>query len=250
STAGIGLAIAQSLAREGVEVILHGRTRARLEAAMAHIRAELPGARLSGLTADFGEKEAVEALTTRLGTVDILVNNVGIFASQTFAETSDADWQRMFEVNVMSGVRLSRALLPGMLARNWGRILFISSECAHLVPEDLIAYGTTKAALLALSRGLAQTTAGTQVTVNAVLPGSTRSEGAARFLQEAAAAAGTTEAVIAEQFFREVRTTSLLQRFATPEEVASMVTFLASPLAVATNGAAVKVEGGSVPGIG
>jgi NAD(P)-dependent dehydrogenase (short-subunit alcohol dehydrogenase family) len=210
---------------------------------------ELPEAKLTGIPADFSDPASVESLLHNLNSVDILVNNVGIFTSQSFADTSDADWYRMFEVNVMSGVRLSRALLPGMLMRNWGRILFVASECAMLVPEDLIAYSTTKAALLAVSRGLAQTTKGSAVTVNTVVPGSTLSEGAESFLQEVAEKEQISEAEVAANFFKNVRTSSLIQRFTSTEEIANTIAYLSSPLASATNGAAIKLEGGSVPGI-
>lgn len=249
STSGIGLAIAKVLAAEGVEVILNGRTQARIDQAINQIKMEFPEAKLSGIPADFSDSIAVEALIASLGSVDILINNAGIFASQSFAETADADWYRMFEVNVMSGVRLSRALLPGMLAQNWGRILFVASECAMLVPEDLIAYSTTKAALLAISRGLAQTTKGSAVTVNTVVPGSTLSEGAERFLKEVAEKDQISEQEVADNFFKNVRTSSLIQRFTSTEEIANTVAYLCSPLASATNGAAIKLEGGSVPGI-
>lgn len=249
STAGIGLAIAKVLAAEGAEVILNGRSQARVDQAINQIKMELPEAKLNGIPADFSDSASVEALISSLGQVDILINNVGIFASQSFAETADEDWYRMFEVNVMSGVRLSRALLPGMIAQNWGRILFVGSECAMLVPEDLIAYSTTKAALLAISRGLAQTTKGSAVTVNTVVPGSTLSEGAERFLQEVAEKDQISEQEVADNFFKNVRTSSLIQRFTSTEEIANTVAYLSSPLASATNGAAIKLEGGSVPGI-
>lgn len=243
------MAIAKVLATEGAEVILNGRTQARIDQAIAQLMKELPDAKLTGIPADFSDPASVESLLNNLNSVDILVNNVGIFTSQSFADTSDADWYRMFEVNVMSGVRLSRALLPRMLTRNWGRILFVSSECAMLAPEDLIAYSTTKAALLAVSRGLAQTTKGSAVTVNTVVPGSTLSEGAERFLQEVAEKEQISEAEVAANFFKNVRTTSLIQRFISTEEIANTIAYLSSPLASATNGAAIKLEGGSVPGI-
>ena len=249
STGGIGLAIAKVLAAEGAEVILNGRTQDRIDQAIAQLKKELPDAKISGIPADFADAESVESLMKSLNAIDILINNVGIFTSQSFADTSDADWYRMFEVNVMSGVRLSRALLPGMLTRNWGRILFVASECAMLVPEDLIAYSTTKAAMLAISRGLAQTTKGSAVTVNAIVPGSTLSEGAERFLQEVAEKDQISEAEVASNFFKNVRNTSIIQRFTSTEEIANTVAYLASPLASATNGAAIKLEGGSVPGI-
>lgn len=249
STGGIGLAIAKVLASEGAEVIINGRTQDRIDQAITRLKSEVPGTKLSGIPADFADSASVESLLAKLGSVDILINNVGIFTSQSFADTSDADWYRMFEVNVMSGVRLSRAVLPGMLERNWGRILFVSSECALLVPEDLIAYGATKAALLAVSRGLAQTTKGSAVTVNSILPGSTLSEGAERFLKTVAENEQISEKEVAENFFKNVRTSSLIQRFTSTEEIANTIAYLCSPLSSATNGAAIKLEGGSVPGI-
>lgn len=249
STAGIGLAIAMQLASEGASVILNGRSEKRIEEAKDKIRKTIPAANISGVVSDFADVSSVKALTDNIGPIDILVNNVGIFTSQSFTETKDEDWFRLFEVNVMSGVRLSRAFLPGMLERNWGRVIFISSECAQLVPEDLIAYSTTKAALLAISRGLAQSTKGTKVTVNTVLPGSTLSEGAEHFLRDQAKKDGVTEAEVADSFFKDVRTSSLLQRFASTDEIANAVTYLSSALSSATNGAAIKVDGGSIPGI-
>lgn len=249
STGGIGLAIAKVLASEGAEVIINGRTQDRINQALTRLKMEVHGAKLSGIPADFADSASVESLLAKLGSVDILINNVGIFTSQSFADTSDADWYRMFEVNVMSGVRLSRAVLPGMLERNWGRILFVSSECALLVPEDLIAYSTTKAALLAVSRGLAQTTKGSAITVNSVLPGSTLSEGAERFLKTVAENEQISEKEVAENFFKNVRTSSLIQRFTSTEEIANTIAYLCSPLSSATNGAAIKLEGGSVSGI-
>lgn len=249
STSGIGLAIATQLAHEGVRVIINGRSEERIEEAKEKILSIIPGATISGVAADFADERSIKSLITKIESIDILINNVGIFTSQSFTETSDDDWFKLFEVNVLSGVRLSRALLPGMINRNWGRIIFISSECAQLVPEDLIAYSTSKAALLSISRGLVQTTKGTNVTVNSVIPGSTLSEGAQRFLKEQAEKDGTTEEEVASNFFKEVRTTSLLRRFASTEEVASTVTYLASSLSSATNGAAIKADGGSIPGI-
>jgi NAD(P)-dependent dehydrogenase (short-subunit alcohol dehydrogenase family) len=209
----------------------------------------VPSATVTGIAADFGDKNSAEELIATAGTIDILINNVGIFTAQSFAETPDVDWHKLFEVNVMSGVRLSRAFLPKMLAQGWGRIIFISSECAQLVPEDLIAYSMTKAAMLSISRGLAQTTKGTAVTVNTVMPGSTLSAGAERFLKEQAVKENKSEETVAAEFFKNVRTTSLLGRFTSTEEIAQAVAYLASPLSSATNGAVLKAEGGSVPGI-
>ena len=249
STAGIGFSIARGLAREGVRVIINGRTKNNLDSAISRLTSEFPEANISGLVADFGDSSQVEKMIEKLPAVDILVNNVGVYASKTIYETSDADWKLMMEVNLMSGVRLSRALLPGMKKRNWGRVLFISSECASLVPEDLIAYSCTKAAMLALSRGLAQTTSGTGVTVNSLVPGSTLTEGAEKFLQDEAEKQGESTKRISDQFFEDVRTTSILERFLDPDEVADTAVFLCSPLSSGTNGAAISVDGGSVPGI-
>ena len=249
STSGIGYAIAKSLAEEGTEVILNGRTQQRIDKAIKTLQETNPTAKISGIKADFRDIDSVKSLIKKIESVDILINNVGIFSSLTFENTSDKDWYEMFEVNVMSSVRLSKAFLPKMKENNWGRIIFISSECAMLVPEDLIAYSTTKAAMLSISRGLAQTTRGTDVTVNSVLPGSTLTEGAKQFLKEQATKNQTSEKEIADNFFKNVRTTSLLERFANPKEIADMVVFLSSPLSSATNGSAIKADGGSVPGI-
>ena len=249
STSGIGYAIAKSLAEEGTEVILNGRTQQRIDKAIKTLQETNPTAKISGIKADFRDIDSVKSLIKKIESVDILINNVGIISSQTFENTSDKDWYEMFEVNVMSSVRLSKAFLPKMKENNWGRIIFISSECAMLVPEDLIAYSTTKAAMLSISRGLAQTTRGTDVTVNSVLPGSTLTEGAKQFLKEQATKNQTSEKEIADNFFKNVRTSSLLERFANPKEIADMVVFLSSPLSSATNGSAIKADGGSVPGI-
>lgn len=249
STSGIGFAIARLLVKEGAEVIINGRKDEGIKKAVDELRKESPSARVKGIAADFSHKESVVSLIEKAGDVDILVNNVGIFTSQSFEETPDEDWYGLFEVNVMSGVRLSRTLLPKMKRRGWGRIIFIGSECAQLVPEDLIAYSMTKAGLLSISRGLAQTTKGTAVTVNTVMPGSTLSDGSKRFLKEQADRNHNTEREVEKDFFRNERTTSLLGRFAAPEEIAHAVVYLASPLSSATNGAVIKAEGGSVPGI-
>ena len=245
STSGIGFAIATLLAQEGATVIINGRTNASVEKAIKQIRDENPSAAVKGFAADFTDKSSVDLLLAGIREVDILVNNVGIFTSQSFEKTQDQDWYRLFEVNVMSGVRLARQLMPAMRANGWGRIIFISSECAQLVPEDLIAYSMTKAAMITVARGLANTTKGTQVTVNTVMPGSTLSEGAERFLADQALKENRTKEEVSNDFFKNVRTTSLLGRFAQPKEVANAVVYLASPLSSATNGSVVKVEGGS-----
>jgi len=249
STAGIGFAVAKSLLQEGAKVIINGRKQAGIDDAIERLKNAVPDADVNGITADFSDVATVDALLTQLPHIDILVNNVGTYASQSFYETTDAEWTRQFEVNVLSGVRLSRHFLPKMIAANWGRIIFISSECATLVPADLVAYSMTKAAILAVSRGLAQLTKGTNVTVNTAIPGSTLTEGAAQFLDDLATKENKSRDEVATAFFSDVRTSSLLQRFASVEEVAHTITYLASPLAGATNGAAIKIDGGSMGGI-
>jgi NAD(P)-dependent dehydrogenase (short-subunit alcohol dehydrogenase family) len=245
STAGIGNAIAAALAAEGATVIVTGRSETAVEAAVAKMKTETRGEVL-GFAGDLSVASVAEALMRKHPTVDILVNNLGIFEVRAFADITDADWQRFFDVNVLSGARLARSYLPGMLKRNWGRIIFISSESGLQIPAEMIHYGMTKAAQIAVSRGLAELTAGTGVTVNSVLPGPTRSRGVGDFVVEMAVAAGTTPAEVEKEFFQTARPTSLLKRFATPEEVASMVAYVASPLSSATNGAALRVDGGVV----
>ena len=249
STAGIGFAIAKLFAREGSAVVVNGRTQQRVDEAIARIRGEQSNARVSGVAADLGTKTGVELLAGRLLEIDILVNNLGIFEVKAFTDISDEDWMRFFEVNVMSGVRLSRFYLPRMLQRNWGRIVFISSESALNIPAEMIHYGVTKTAQVALGRGLAELTKGTGVTVNSVLAGPTRSEGVETFLGRMAESQQSNVATIEQNFFRAARPSSLLQRFAAPEEVAPMVVFVCSELASATNGAALRVEGGVVRSI-
>jgi NAD(P)-dependent dehydrogenase (short-subunit alcohol dehydrogenase family) len=249
STAGIGLATAEAFAKEGAAVVVNGRTSPRVEAAVARLRAAAPGAEVSGVAADVGTGEGCAAIVRAVPAVDVLVNNAGIFAPAPFGEIPDADWLRFFEVNVLSGVRLARAYLPGMLARNWGRIVFVSSESALQIPSEMIHYGATKTAQLAVARGLAETTAGTAVTVNAVLPGPTRSEGVGAFLDDLARQQRTTPDAVERAFFQSARPTSLLRRFETPEEIAAFITFVASPRASAVNGAALRVDGGVVRAI-
>ena len=250
STAGIGYSIAESLAREGCRVVINGRTQKRLDTALAELaRALGPTVDAVGFAADLGTAEGVAKTVAQFPQVDILINNMGIFEPKAFEDIPDQDWLRFFEVNVLSGVRLSRHYLPQMKKAGWGRIIFISSESAIQVPAEMIHYGMTKTAQLAVSRGLAETTAGTGVTVNAVLPGPTASEGVAGFVGNMAANRGTDRATIEREFFQNVRPSSLLRRFATPEEVAAMVTFVASPLSAATNGTALRVDGGVVRSI-
>ena len=245
STAGIGNAIATALASEGATVIVTGRSETAVAAAVAKMKTETKGEVL-GFAGDLSVASVAEALVRKHPIVDVLVNNLGIFEVRAFADITDADWQRFFDVNVLSGARLARSYLPGMLKRNWGRIIFISSESGLQIPAEMIHYGMTKAAQIAVARGLAELTAGTGVTVNSVLPGPTRSRGVGDFVVEMAVAAGTTPAEVEKEFFKTARPTSLLKRFATPEEVASMVAYVASPLSSATNGAALRVDGGVV----
>ena len=239
STKGIGFSIARALAAEGARVILNGRSQSSADAAARQI-----GSAARGIAADVSTAAGCAALIAQAGHVDILINNAGIFEPKPFAEIPDADWERFYQVNVMSGVRLTRALFPGMLQRNWGRVIFVSSESGVQIPEEMIHYGMTKAAEIALVNGLARLTRGSAVTVNAVLPGPTASEGVTDFVGALAADAKQTPGEFEKEFFRNVRPTSLLQRFANVDEIAHMVTFLCSPLASATNGAAMRVDGG------
>jgi NAD(P)-dependent dehydrogenase (short-subunit alcohol dehydrogenase family) len=249
STAGIGLAIAKSLVAEGCRVIVNGRTEARVAGAIDQIRQAHPQSQLDPLVADLAKAEGAAETGRRFPAVDILVNNLGRYEHVPFEEISDAGWQAIIETNFMSGLRLSRCYLPAMLAADWGRIIFVSSESGINIPVEMIHYGVTKAMYLALSRGLAETTRGTEVTVNAVLPGPTRSEGVGRFIAELAQAKRITPAEVEGEFFRLVRPSSILQRFASTEEVAHLVAYLASPLSSATNGAALRVDGGVVRAI-
>jgi NAD(P)-dependent dehydrogenase (short-subunit alcohol dehydrogenase family) len=249
STAGIGFAIASGLAAEGAAVVINGRTQPRVDEAIARLRRAHPRATVSGVAADLGTADGARRLADAVPSVDVLVNNVGIFELKPFGEITDREWIEIFEVNVLSGVRLTRRYLPQMLQRNWGRVLFISSESALQIPVEMIHYGVTKTAQLALARGLAELAAGTGVTVNSVLPGPTRSEGVATFVEQLARERGTDVKSVEAEFFRTMRPSSLLRRFATPDEVAAMVVYLCSAQASATTGAALRVDGGVVRAI-
>lgn len=249
STAGIGLATAKRLIQEGARVIINGRSQERLDEVINHLQDDYPDAVISGVAVDFSENSEIEKIFDLVEKVDILINNVGIYRAASFFEMDDEEWYQQFEINVMSGVRLSRHFLPKMLQQNWGRILFVSSECAELVPPDMLAYSMTKTAMVTVAKGLAQLTKTTGVTVNSILPGSTLSEGAETFLEEEARKSNKTKKEVELAFFNDVRTSSLIQRFASVDEVASTITYYCSPLAAATNGSAIKVEGGSTGGL-
>lgn len=249
STKGIGYASAKALAAEGAAVVLNGRGAAGVEAAVAQLKRELPGAHVRGVAADLDTAAGVVALIAALPQADILVNNLGIFEPRPFEQITDADWLRFFEVNVLSGVRLARHYVAGMRARNWGRIVFVSSESALQIPTEMIHYGATKTAQLAVARGLAETLAGTGVTVNSVLPGPTASEGVVDFVARLAANQGVDKATVEREFFRSERPSSVIQRFAAPDEVAAMIAYVCSAQASATTGAALRVDGGVVRAI-
>lgn len=246
STAGIGYAIAEALANEGAEVFVNGRTSERVDQAVENLIKKTGNNNIKGLVADFANVSQVDELIKQLPEVDILVNNVGIFEPKAFSAIPDEDWFKFYEVNVLSGVRLSRAYFDKMLEKNWGRIIFISSESALQIPEEMIHYGMTKTAQIAVARGLAELTKGTNVTVNAVLPGPTFSEGAGVFVKEMAVQKNISVEAMEKEFFKTARPTSILQRFITPEEIANTVAYIASDLAIATNGAAVRADGGLV----
>lgn len=246
STAGIGFAIAQGLANAGAEVVVTGRTQARVDKAIAKIKQAAPNVNVEGVAVDLGSAEGCQTLIEQQPNADILINNVGIFGPQDFFEVDDATWQQFFDINIMSAVRLSRHYAQGMRERDWGRIQFISSESGINIPTEMVHYGMTKSALLSVSRGLAKALSGTQVTVNAILPGPTRSEGVLSMIGEMAEKEGILQQEMEARFVKENRPSSIIQRLATPEEVASMSVYAASPQASATTGAALRVEGGIV----
>jgi NAD(P)-dependent dehydrogenase (short-subunit alcohol dehydrogenase family) len=245
STAGIGYAIAEALVGEGARVVVNGRSEESVDAAVARLNAISPNS-ASGVAADLSTAAATDELARRIPSVEILVNNLGIFEPMAFENITDADWERFFQVNVLSGIRLARLFLPAMKRANWGRIIFISSESGVQIPAEMIHYGMTKTAQLAVSRGLAEAVAGTGITVNCVLPGPTKSRGVGDFVEALAKQEGKTFDQFETEFFKKVRPTSLIKRFARPEEVASLVAYVASPLSSATTGAALRVDGGVV----
>lgn len=244
STQGIGFAIARQLLQEGASVIINGRTQQKVNDIVEKLSQQVPGGSVAGIAADFSKQEEVQHLVQQLPAVDILVNNAGIFEPKPFLEITDEEWIRFFEVNVLSGVRLSRHVLSKMLEKNWGRIIFISSESAINIPEEMIHYGTTKTAQLSVSRGLAELTRNTGVTVNTILPGPTRSEGVEEFIKQVAASKNITPQQAEKEFFQTMRPSSIIQRFADVTEIANLVTFIASPLSSATNGASLRADGG------
>jgi len=246
STAGIGLAIAERLAAEGVDVVISGRSQNKLDAAAKQVGAF---GKVRAVLADPATAQGAEALISAVPEVDILVNNLGIYEAKPFADITDEDWHRFFEVNVVSGARLARHYFPKLLEKGWGRVIFIASESALLVPGEMIHYGMTKTAQLAISRGLAEQTRGTGVTVNSVLPGPTRSEGIVDFIRSVVDNKDASEAEREAEFFAKLRPLSLIRRLIEPEEIAAQVALLASPLGAITNGAAIRVEGGIVPTI-
>lgn len=245
STQGIGLATAVGLAVAGADVVVNGRNEDRVDAAVKTVSAAAPDVEVRGVAADLGTPEGVSALVAAVPAADVLVNNLGIFNPEPFLEISDEEWERFFRINVMSGIRMSRSYLPGMIAKGWGRVVFVSSESALQIPPEMVHYGMTKTAQLAVSRGLAEMCAGTGVTVNSVLPGPTASEGVSDFVFKLGAKPGQTPAEATDDFVREHRSTQLLRRAATPEEVANAIVYLCSPQASATTGTAFSVDGGT-----
>lgn len=246
STAGIGYAIAKRLAAEGVEVIINGRTTQRVNEAIEKIKADTGNENVRGIACDFSDVTQINNLIAELPSVDILVNNVGIFDPKDFVDIPDEEWLKFFEVNVLSGVRLSRAYLPQMLENNWGRIIFISSESGYQIPAEMIHYGVSKTAQIAVARGLAELTVGKYVTVNTVLPGPTASEGVADFIGAIAKAQGLSNEAMEKEFFQNMRGTSIIKRFIQPDEIANLVAYVASPLSSATSGATLRADGGVI----
>ena len=246
STAGIGFAIAKRFLSEGARVIINGRTKEGVDKAVSELSSFADNPKVSGISADFSKVDQVNRLIAELPDIDILINNAGIFEPKAFTDIPDEDWFRFFEVNVMSGIRLSRHFFPAMLQKNWGRIIFISSESAVFIPEEMIHYGMTKTAQLAISRGLAELTKGSDVTVNAILPGPTKSKGVGGFLEDLSKAGNKPVSEVEKDFFKNMRPTSLLQRFASVGEIADTVVYFSSPLASATNGAAIRADGGLI----
>ena len=249
STAGIGYAIAERFLKEGAEVIINGRSQESVDAAVQTLKSSTGNDKVSGVAADFSKVAEVNQLLEAIPEVDILINNAGIFEPKAFTEIPDEDWFRFFEINVMSGVRLARHYFPKMLEKNWGRIIFISSESGVFIPDEMIHYGMTKTAQIAVSRGLAELTKGTNVTVNTIMPGPTKSRGVGDFIEDLANSNNSSVEGVEKEFFKTMRPTSLIQRFASVEEVADTVVYFSSPLASATNGAAIRAEGGLVKSI-
>lgn len=249
STQGIGFATAKKLLQEEATVIINGRTSERVDQAVKELKRQVAGANVTGIAADFAKANEVKNILDTIASVDILINNVAIFEPKPFADISDEDWIRFYEINVLSGIRLSRFYFPKMIEKNWGRIIFISSESALNIPEEMIHYGMTKTAQLAVARGLAELTKGTNVTVNSVLPGPTKSEGVAGFIDNLAKHQNKTSDETEIDFFKTARPTSIIQRFATPEEIANMIVYISSPLSSATNGSAIRADGGVVKNI-
>ena len=245
STAGIGLAIVTTLAEEGARVIVNGRSQASVDSVVAQLKAQT-GGEVHGFAGDLSTAAAADEVARRFPGVEILVNNLGIFEPKAFEDIPDADWQRFFDVNVLSGVRLARLFLPAMKQANWGRIIFISSESGVQIPVEMIHYGVTKTAQLAVARGLAEAVAGTGITVNSVLPGPTKSRGVGEFVETLAKAEGQSFEGFEKEFFEKVRPTSLIKRFSSPQEIASLVAYVASPLSSATTGAALRADGGVI----
>jgi NAD(P)-dependent dehydrogenase (short-subunit alcohol dehydrogenase family) len=245
STAGIGYTIAETLAAEGARVIVNGRKKESVDAAVEALRKATQGEVL-GYAGDLADAAVAEALVRQHPGIEILVNNLGIFEPKAFEEIPDADWKRFFDVNVLSGARLARLVLPEMRRANWGRILFISSESGVHIPAEMVHYGMTKAAQISIARGIAESCAGTGITVNSVLPGPTKSRGVGDFVEQLAKEQGKSGAEFEKEFFASVRPTSLIKRFASTQEVASLVAYLSSPLSSATTGAAVRVDGGAI----